>query len=148
MSEIVTSDGVRIAYDAWGPRDGSPVLMIQGLGMNARGWALQRGAFGRNHRCIAIDNRGTGHSDTPPGPYDLFRMAQDAIEVLDAEGIASAHVVGASMGGVIAQILGVTHPDRVALARARVHRVPAPRVAPRAARRVGRAGDRARHARP
>ena len=113
VSNIVTSDGVRIAYDAWGSRDGSPVLMIQGLGMNARGWALQRGAFGRNHRCIAIDNRGTGHSDAPPGPYDLVRMAQDAIEVLDAEGIASAHVVGASMGGVIAQILGVTHPERV-----------------------------------
>jgi len=113
VSEIVASDGVRIAYDTWGSRDGTPVLMIQGLGMNARGWALQRGAFGRNHRCIAIDNRGTGHSDAPPGPYDLVRMAQDAVEVLDAEGIASAHVVGASMGGVIAQILGVMYPEHV-----------------------------------
>ena len=113
MSEIVTSDGVRIAYDLWGPRNATPVLLIQGLGMNARGWALQRGAFGRNHRCIAIDNRGTGHSDAPPGPYDLFRMAQDAVEVLDAEGVESAHVVGASMGGVIAQVIGVTHGSRV-----------------------------------
>jgi 3-oxoadipate enol-lactonase len=113
MSEIIASDGARIAYDTWGARDGSPVLMIQGLGMNARAWALQRGAFGRGHRCVAIDNRGTGHSDAPPGPYDLLRMAQDAVEVLDAEQIASAHVVGASMGGVIAQILGVNYPDRV-----------------------------------
>jgi 3-oxoadipate enol-lactonase len=113
VGEIVASDGVRIAYDTWGSRDGSPVLLVQGLGMNARAWALQRGSFGRGHRCIAIDNRGTGHSDAPPGPYDLLRMAQDSIEVLDAEGIASAHVVGASMGGVIAQILGVTYPDRV-----------------------------------
>jgi 3-oxoadipate enol-lactonase len=113
VGQIISSDGVRIAYDAWGAREGSPVLMIQGLGMNARGWALQRGAFGRNHRCIAIDNRGTGHSDAPPGPYDLVRMARDAVEVLDAEGVASAHVLGASMGGVIAQILGVVHPDRV-----------------------------------
>jgi 3-oxoadipate enol-lactonase len=113
VSAIVTSDGVRIAYDTWGPRSGSPVFMIQGLGMNASAWGLQRGAFGRNHRCIAIDNRGTGHSDAPPGPYDLFRMAQDAVEVLDAEEIASAHIVGASMGGVIAQILGVLHADRV-----------------------------------
>jgi 3-oxoadipate enol-lactonase len=113
VGEIRTSDGVRIAYDTWGARDGSPVLMIQGLGMNARAWALQRGAFGRSHRCIAIDNRGTGHSDAPDGPYDLVRMAQDAVEVLDAENIQSAHVVGASMGGVIAQILGVVHPDRV-----------------------------------
>jgi len=113
VGEIRTSDGVKIAYDTWGAREGSPVLMIQGLGMNARAWALQRGAFGRQHRCIAIDNRGTGHSDAPPGPYDLLRMAQDAVEVLDAEEIPSAHVVGASMGGVIAQILGVVYPDRV-----------------------------------
>jgi pimeloyl-ACP methyl ester carboxylesterase len=113
VGEICTSDGIRISYDTWGARDGSPVLMIQGLGMNARAWALQRGAFGRHHRCIAIDNRGTGHSDAPPGPYDLLRMAQDAVEVLDAEDVPSAHVVGASMGGVIAQILGVVYPDRV-----------------------------------
>jgi 3-oxoadipate enol-lactonase len=113
VGEIRSTDGIRIAYDTWGARNGSPVLMIQGLGMNARAWALQRGAFGRNHRCIAIDNRGTGHSDAPPGPYDLVRMAQDAIEVLDAEDIPRAHVVGASMGGVIAQILGVLYPDRV-----------------------------------
>jgi 3-oxoadipate enol-lactonase len=113
VSDIVTSDGVRIAYDVWGQRDGTPVLLIQGLGMNARGWALQRGAFGRHHRCIAIDNRGTGHSDVPPGPYDLVRMAGDAVEVLDGAGIERAHIVGASMGGVIAQILGVLHPDRV-----------------------------------
>jgi len=113
VSETVTSDGVRIAYDVWGQRDGTPVLLIQGLGMNARGWALQRGAFGRHHRCIAIDNRGTGYSEAPPGPYDLVRMAGDAVEVLDAAGIERAHIVGASMGGVIAQILGVLHPERV-----------------------------------
>jgi len=107
------SDGCRIAYHGWGRRDGSPVLMIQGLGMDSRGWALQRGAFGRRHRCIAVDNRGTGFSDAPPGPYDLSRMAQDAVEVLDAAGVERAHVVGASMGGVIAQIIGVLHPDRV-----------------------------------
>src|SRR5205085_1051506 len=89
---------------AWGRRDGSPVLLIQGLGVDHRGWALQRGAFGRHHRCIALDNRGTGHSDAPPGPYDLARMAKDAIAVLDAVGVERAHVVGASMGGVIAQV--------------------------------------------
>jgi len=113
MSATVTDDGTKIAYSAWGRRDGTPVLMIQGLGVDRRGWALQRGAFGRRHRCIAPDNRGTGHSDAPAGPYDLARMAEDAIAVLDAEGIERAHVVGASMGGVIAQILAVLHPDRV-----------------------------------
>jgi 3-oxoadipate enol-lactonase len=113
MSATVTDDGTKIAYSAWGRRDGSPILLIQGLGVDHRGWALQRGAFGRHHRCIALDNRGTGQSDAPPGPYDLARMAKDAIAVLDAAGIEHAHVVGASMGGVIAQILGVLHPDRV-----------------------------------
>jgi 3-oxoadipate enol-lactonase len=113
VAHIVASDGVKIAYHQWGRRDRSPVLMIQGLGMDARGWALQRGSFGRRHRCVAPDNRGTGFSDVPPGPYDLLRMAKDAVEVLDELEIERAHVVGASMGGVIAQIIGVLHPERV-----------------------------------
>src|SRR5438309_9391217 len=113
MSTTVTDDGTQIAYSAWGRRDGSPVLLIPGLGVDHRGWAPQRRAFGRHPRSIALDNRGTGHSDARPGPYDLARMAKDAIAVLDAEGIDRAHVVGASMGGVIAQIIGVLHPDRV-----------------------------------
>jgi 3-oxoadipate enol-lactonase len=110
---ITASDGVTIAYDAWGRRDGPPVLLIQGLGADARGWALQRMAFGRRYRCYAIDNRGVGQSGKPPGPYSLEQMANDAIAVLDAEGVDRANVVGASMGGVIAQILAVLHPDRV-----------------------------------
>ena len=113
MPEIVVPDGTRIAYSTWGRRGGSPVVMIQGLGTDGRGWALQRGAFGRRHRCIAPDNRGTGRSDAPPGPYDLARMAEDVVAVMDDAGIDRAHVVGASMGGVIAQILGVLHPQRV-----------------------------------
>jgi 3-oxoadipate enol-lactonase len=107
------SDGVRIAYHTWGRRSGPVAVLVQGLGVDGRGWALQRGAFGRRYRCIAPDNRGTGRSDVPPGPYDLFQMAEDVIAVMDAEGVDRAHVVGASMGGVIAQIVGVLHPERV-----------------------------------
>jgi 3-oxoadipate enol-lactonase len=113
VSAIVASDGTSIAASTWGRRDGTPILAIQGLGMDARGWALQRGPFGRQHRCLAPDNRGTGNSDAPEGPYDLLRMARDAVEVLDDAGIERAHIVGASMGGVIAQIIGVLYPDRV-----------------------------------
>ncbi|MGQ0824808.1 MAG: alpha/beta fold hydrolase [Actinomycetota bacterium] len=113
MAHILASDGVQIASHVWGRREGTPVLMIQGLGMDSRGWALQRGSFGRRHRCIAPDNRGTGFSAAPPGPYDLLRMAEDALEVLDVHEVDRAHIVGASMGGVIAQIIGVLHPDRV-----------------------------------
>lgn len=113
MPDIVAGDGVSIHYDVWGRREATPVLMIQGLGADSRAWALQRMAFGRRHRCYAPDNRGVGQSDRPPGPYSLEQMADDVIGVLDQEGVESAHVVGASMGGVIAQILAVLHPDRV-----------------------------------
>src|SRR5690242_7583539 len=98
MPDIVAADGTKIAYSTWGRREGSPVVLVQGLGVDARGWALQRGAFGRSHRCIAVDNRGTGASDAPPGPYDLAEMARDVLAVLDDAGIERAHVVGASMG--------------------------------------------------
>jgi 3-oxoadipate enol-lactonase len=112
VPEVTADDGVEIAYDVWGRRDGPPVLLIQGLGMDSRGWALQRMALGRHYRCFAPDNRGVGRTGTPPGPYSLDQMARDALAVLDAEGVESAHVVGASMGGVIAQIIGVMHPER------------------------------------
>jgi 3-oxoadipate enol-lactonase len=112
VSEVVGSDGVTIHYDVFGRRDGAPLLMIQGLGADSRGWALQRLAFGRKYRCYTLDNRGTGRSDRPTGVYSLDRMALDALAVLDAEGVDRAHVMGASMGGVIAQIIGVLHPER------------------------------------
>jgi pimeloyl-ACP methyl ester carboxylesterase len=112
VKQATSGDGVEIAYDAWGRRDGPPVLLIQGLGTDSRGWALQRMAFGRRYRCFAPDNRGVGQTGQPPRPYSLEQMANDALAVLDAEGVSSAHIVGASMGGVIAQIIGVMHPAR------------------------------------
>jgi pimeloyl-ACP methyl ester carboxylesterase len=113
VREAQADDGTVIAYDVFGRRDGEPVLLIQGLGADSRGWALQRMAFGRRYRCFAPDNRGVGRSGKPPGPYDLSQMARDALAVLDAEGVERAHVIGASMGGVIAQIIAVLHPERV-----------------------------------
>jgi 3-oxoadipate enol-lactonase len=106
-------DGTRIHYDVAGPPDGEPLLLIQGLGADSRGWALQRRALSRRYRCILVDNRGVGRSDKPAGPYDLEVMASDAVAVLDDLGIDSAHVMDASMGGVISQILAARHPHRV-----------------------------------
>jgi 3-oxoadipate enol-lactonase len=74
---------------------------------------LQRPRFQRLYHCLLPDNRGVGRSDRPSGPYDLEVMAADLVAVLDHAGIESAHVVGASMGGVLAQILAVRHPERV-----------------------------------
>lgn len=113
MPEVLADDGVEIHYETWGRRDGVPLLMIQGLGTDSRGWAMQRLPFGRRFRCVAVDNRGVGQSERPPGPYDLGQMARDAVAVLEAERIERAHVMGASMGGVIAQILAVLHPAHV-----------------------------------
>lgn len=113
MPHATSSDGARIFYEVSGPRDGTPVVMIQGLGADSRGWILQRRAVARSHRVVLVDNRGVGRSDRPPGPYDLEQMATDVIACLDDAGIDRAHVVGASMGGVISQIIAVLHPDRV-----------------------------------
>jgi 3-oxoadipate enol-lactonase len=112
-SFVQTSDGVRLAYDVRGPRHGEALLMIQGLGTDSRGWVLQRRHFKGRYRVITFDNRGVGRSDKPFGPYDLERMALDAVEVMDAAGVDAAHVMGASMGGVLAQIMAVRHPERV-----------------------------------
>lgn len=112
MPEVTAADGTSIGYEVWGRRDGEPLLLIQGLGVDARGWAFQRIALGRRFRCLAVHNRGVGESSAAPPPYSLFQMADDAVTVLNAEGVESAHVMGASMGGVIAQIIGVLHPER------------------------------------
>lgn len=114
MPSTAAADGTRIHYELAGRRDGEPLLLIQGLGVDNRGWAAQRYALGRRFRLVLVDNRGSGGSEKPAGPaYDLEVMADDAVAVLDAEGIDRAHVVGASMGGVISQILAIRHPSRV-----------------------------------
>jgi 3-oxoadipate enol-lactonase len=87
--------------------------MIQGLGASKNAWNLQRIAMATRFRSISLDNRGAGRSDKPTQPFTLEQMADDAIAVLDAAGVETAHVVGASMGGVISQIIAVKYPHRV-----------------------------------
>jgi 3-oxoadipate enol-lactonase len=106
-------DGIRLHYRATGRQGGPPVLMIQGLGADKHLWDLQRLALAPRYRTIALDNRGAGRSDKPFGHYSLEQMADDAIAVLDHAGEQTAHVVGASMGGAITQIIALRHPDRV-----------------------------------
>jgi 3-oxoadipate enol-lactonase len=113
MRFATTNDGSPIAYDVFGRRDGEPLVMLQGLGADSRGWTFQRLAFGRRFRCIAIDNRGVGRSAQAAAPTSLEQMSADVGAVLDDLGLDSAHVMGASMGGAIAQVLAVTEPERV-----------------------------------
>ena len=112
MAYARAADGVRLHYGTTGRRAAPPVLLIQGLGADKHGWALQRVALASRYRTLAFDNRGAGRSDKPHGVYSFEQMAGDAIAVLDDAEIESAHIVGASMGGAIAQILALEHPTR------------------------------------
>ncbi|MEN9505950.1 MAG: hypothetical protein RI958_1876 [Actinomycetota bacterium] len=108
-----SSDGIRLHYQVLGRTSAPPVLMIQGLGADKHGWDMQRFVLAGKYRVIALDNRGAGRSDKPFGHYSLEQMADDAVAVLDHAGVESAHVVGASMGGAISQIVALRHADRV-----------------------------------
>src|SRR5262249_60390572 len=89
-----------------------PLLLIMGLAADSTAWIFQVPEFARQYRTIVFDNRGVGRSSKPCGPYTIHAMADDAAGLLDAIGIARAHVVGGSMGGMIAQELALRHPKR------------------------------------
>jgi pimeloyl-ACP methyl ester carboxylesterase len=111
MPHTTSSDGTRIHYEVHGA--GVPVLLVMGLGSNAYGWYRTVPWLSERHQVIALDNRGTGRSDVPAGPYSLAQMAADVAAVLDAVGHERAHVMGASLGGMIAQRFTLAHPERV-----------------------------------
>jgi 3-oxoadipate enol-lactonase len=113
MPYATAADGTRLHYHVTGRPGTPPALFIQGLGADKHLWDLQRFGLAWSYRMVALDNRGAGRSDKPHGPYSLAQMADDAVTVLDHAGVDTAHVVGASMGGAIAQILALTHPSRV-----------------------------------
>ena len=112
MTYVRSHDGTRIHYQVTGRPGAPPILFIQGLGADKNGWNLQRLATATRYRAVAVDNRGAGRSDKPHGTYTLEQMADDAIAVLDDAGVDTAHVVGASMGGAITQIIAVKYPER------------------------------------
>jgi pimeloyl-ACP methyl ester carboxylesterase len=111
MAFTISSDGARIHYEVHG--SGDPVLLIMGLGSNAYGWHRTIPWLAERYQAIAFDNRGVGRSDVPAGPYTIAQMAADAEAVLDANGHDTAHVVGASLGGMIAQRFALAYPDRL-----------------------------------
>jgi len=88
-------------------------LLINGLGGDHKEWHCQIPAFELHFKVIAFDNFGSGTSDIPPGPYTTERMADDAIRLLETLNICRAHVLGVSLGGMIAQEMALRHPDRV-----------------------------------
>ena len=92
---------------------GEPVLMIMGLSGSSRAWFRLLPHVAARHRAIVFDNRGTGESDPVTGPLSMADLVGDAVAVLDAAEVESAHVLGASMGGMVAQQFALAHRDRV-----------------------------------
>ncbi len=132
----IVANGIGIEIDDQGPPGGEPLLLVMGLGMQLTAWPeeMVQQLVARGFRVIRLDNRDIGlsqhfdHLGVPSiaagavrhtlglavaSPYSLADMAQDAVGVLDALGLAQAHVCGASMGGMIAQHLAAKHPQRV-----------------------------------
>jgi pimeloyl-ACP methyl ester carboxylesterase len=133
---VVSANGLSIEYAEIGAAPAPAILLIMGLGMQLVAWPDQfcQGLADRGFRVIRFDNRDVGRSTKMHGgnavslaaailralaggriaaSYTLSDMAKDAIGVMDALGIERAHVVGASMGGMIAQIIAAEHPERV-----------------------------------
>jgi len=107
---FVENQRAKIYWDELG--QGSPVLLIMGLGYSSVMWHRTRPALAQRYRTVAFDNRGVGLSDVPPGPYSIASMASDAAAVLNAAAIARAHVFGVSMGGMIAQEFALQYPAK------------------------------------
>ncbi len=123
--------GPRICYREDGPVDGTPLVLIAGLGLDLTSWPrpMVEGFTGRGFRVIRFDNRDAGCSDRVeapnpgkvrqllarplPGAYDLGDLAADTVGLLDHLGIGEAHLVGMSMGGMIAQTVAARNPGRV-----------------------------------
>jgi 3-oxoadipate enol-lactonase len=108
---FIENQGAKIYWDERSV--GEPVLLIMGLGYPSDMWWRTRPVLDGRYRTIVLDNRGVARSDLPPGPYPIALMAADALAVLDAAGVERAHVVGISMGGMIAQEFTLQYPERV-----------------------------------
>jgi 3-oxoadipate enol-lactonase len=110
---VITRDDVSLWWAESVPADGTPLLLVQGLGYTADMWFRILPGLSSNRRTIRFDNRGVGRSNVPPTPWSITDMADDAVAVMDAAGVDRVNVFGVSMGGLIAQEVALGHPDRV-----------------------------------
>ncbi len=110
---FVMQDKVRLYWRADGDEGKPPLLLLNSLGTDHAMWDAVMPLLTRDFRVLRMDTRGHGASDAPKGDYTLSMLAQDALAVLDAAGVARAHVCGLSMGGMTALELAIEHPERV-----------------------------------
>jgi 3-oxoadipate enol-lactonase len=110
MARVEVRD-IEIAYDIDG--SGEPLVLIGGFTMVKEAWESQVAQLAKHFRVITFDNRGVGETIFPTGPFIVADMAADTAGLLDALRIDSAHFFGVSMGGLIAQLMALDHPERV-----------------------------------
>ena len=108
---VVAREGCYLHYTVRG--NGPPVLFIQGVGVQGDAWLPQIGELSSEFTCISFDNRGMGRSQPVEAAITVDRMANDAAAILDAERVRSAHVVGHSLGGLVALQMALSHRERV-----------------------------------
>jgi len=109
---VVSVGDIELDYERSG--SGPPLLLIMGMSGTALHWGESfLEALRRDFEVIAYDHRGVGASSRLQGPVTIVEMARDAVGLLDALHIESAHVMGISMGGMIAQELALAHPERL-----------------------------------
>ena len=114
MPVVQREDGARISWESDGRDDAPALLLIMGLAYPAAMWFRLVPALAEHYRVIRVDNRGAGLTgDVSGAPYTVETMAADCLAVLDAAGVDKAHVVGISMGGLMAQEIALTHPERL-----------------------------------
>ena len=107
----VLSNGIRIHYEERG--SGEPLILIMGLGAPGSRWEDHAACYEKHFRCILVDNRGAGASDTPDGPFTTRMMADDIAGLMLALEIENARIAGISMGSAIAQELALCYPNKV-----------------------------------
>ena len=113
MLKIEFTGGPAINLVRTGPRGGTPIVFLHALGLDLTWWDHQVAAFGRDHDVVALDLPGHGRSDQPDAPPTFERMAQAVAAVLVHVAAGPVHLVGISVGGMVAQIMAVAQPDLV-----------------------------------
>jgi len=100
-------NGIRLCYDVHGK--GDPVILLHGFSDRKEHWRAQVGALSEHFKVIRLDNRGAGKSDRPDGEYSMEVYASDIAGLIDSLEIKKAHIIGHSMGGMIAQNSQIMH---------------------------------------
>jgi pimeloyl-ACP methyl ester carboxylesterase len=110
---VARINGFEMYYEIHGKENDIPLVLIMGLGSDAQLWMLQIPEFSKNYRVIAFDNRDAGRTSKTDVSYTIDTMAEDTYNLLEKLGVTKSHILGFSMGGMIAQAFALKYPEKV-----------------------------------